>query len=137
MPRLLGIDPGTKRCGVAVSNASMTMAFPREAILFSPTLVADVAALCSEEEVVTIVVGRPLNLSGAATASTSFADTMADSFAAIDGITVVRWDERLTTTQAARNFQEAGLSVKSARSRIDSAAAVVMLQDYLEAQRHD
>jgi putative holliday junction resolvase len=132
MARILGIDPGTKRCGIAISNSAQTMAFPRPAIARDDGTITKLRELIDEEVVGAIVVGRPIALSGNETHSTSDADRL---FAQIqESITVpaTQWDERLTTHEAQKSLSEAGLTAKESRSRIDSAAAVIMLQNYLD-----
>ena len=130
MVRLLGIDPGTKRCGVAVTDSSETMAFPRPALVYDD----GVAALCEEEGVELVVVGRPVSLSGTTTPSTDFADQFFEDLCRSLVLPVVQHDERLTTTAAQRSLSDAGLKVKEHKSRIDSAAAVVMLQHYADVR---
>jgi len=134
MVRLLGIDPGTKRCGVAVTDSSETMAFPRPALVYDDGVVARVAALCEEEGVELVVVGRPVSLSGTTTPSTDFADQFFEDLSRSLALPVVQHDERLTTTAAQRSLSDAGLKVKEHKSRIDSAAAVVMLQHYADVR---
>jgi len=134
MARILGIDPGTKRCGVAVTDSSETMAFPRPALLFSDRFVDHVRDLVDEELVGEIVVGRPLSLAGNVTSSTTFADDVFTSLQSGLDVTVVQCDERLTTTQAQRSFHQTGTSTKGSRDRIDSAAAVILLQHYIDAR---
>ena len=135
MGRLLGIDPGTKRCGVAVTDSAQTMAFPRPAVLVDEDVVAQLAAIVDEEMVEGVVVGRPLSLKGEVTASTMLADQLFGQLQTALAVWVVQSDERLTTTQAQRSFTDAGVSTKEARARIDSAAAVIMLEHYVEAHR--
>jgi putative Holliday junction resolvase len=135
MARLLGIDPGTKRCGVAITDSSESMAFPREALANDDDFVARVITLASDEGVELIVVGRPVSLAGRETASTSFADELYTRLSTASDVPVVQHDERLTTTAAQRSLSEAGIKTKDHRARIDSAAAVVMLQHYAEARR--
>ncbi len=134
MARILGIDPGTRRCGVALTDSAETMAFPREALAYDTDFVPRVARLAAEEAVELVVVGRPVALSGAATQSTSFADELFERLSEHLALPVVQHDERLTTAAAQRSLSEAGHRLKDHRSRIDSAAAVVMLQHYVDAR---
>jgi putative Holliday junction resolvase len=133
MPRLLGLDPGAVRCGIAVTNSTASMAFPRPALKSDASFLSSLAALVEEEGVTTIVVGRPIALSGNETTSTRNADAL---FAAIvdafPQLEVVQWDERLTTFQAQRSLLQAGVRAKDQRERLDSAAAVIMLQNYVD-----
>jgi putative Holliday junction resolvase len=97
-----------------------------------------VVRLAVEEEVTTVVVGQPLSLSGAQGASAMVAQTFANALeVALEphGISVVRIDERFTTSTAAQQLRSAGSSAKSARTKIDSAAATVLLEAFLETTR--
>ena len=133
--RILGIDPGTKRCGVAITNSAETMAFPREAIAYDEHFVTRMAALAADEDVALVVIGRPLSLVGRTTASTTFADELFERLRAGLEVNVVQHDERLSTSAAQRSLSSAGVSAKDQRGRIDSAAAVVMLQHFTDARR--
>jgi putative Holliday junction resolvase len=138
MPRLLGLDPGAVRCGVAVTNSVASMAFPRTALKNDASFLALLAALVDEEGVATIVVGRPIALSGKETSSTLHADALfgaiVDAFPDLD---VVQWDERLTTFEAQRSLRQAGVRAKDQRDHLDSAAAVIMLQSYVDGLHVD
>jgi putative Holliday junction resolvase len=74
MARLLGIDPGSKRCGVALTDREESMAFPRPALAANDQLVERLRSLVDEERVELVVIGRPVALSGNETASTQQAD---------------------------------------------------------------
>ena len=134
MSRVLGLDPGTKRCGVAVSDTRRTMAFPRPAFAVNEDLLVRLAALVDEEEIGLVVVGRPLALAGHETPSTIEANSLFVRIRdALRHVTVVQWDERLTTLEAQKSLSGAGMRAKEQRDHIDSAAAVVLLQGYLSA----
>jgi putative Holliday junction resolvase len=133
MARLLGIDPGTKRCGIAISDSAQSMAFPRPALTRDATLLEKLAALVDEEAIGGIVIGLPVALSGNETASTSDAQRLFEEvLETFSDIPVLQWDERLTTLAAQKSLSEAGLRLRDQRSRVDSAAAVIMLQNYLD-----
>ena len=133
MARVLGIDPGTKRCGIAVTNSDQTMAFPRPAIERDDQTIARLRDLVEEESIGVIVIGRPIALSGRDTASTADADVLFDQVRTnFDTLIVSQWDERLTTREAQKSLSEAGLTAKASRERLDSAAAVIMLQNYVD-----
>lgn len=113
-----------------------TMAFPREPLAVSEGLIGAIARLVDEESVDTVVVGRPVALSGNKTQSTALADELFGALVdALAPVVVLQWDERLTTTQAQRSLSGAGVKARAHRERIDSAAAAVMLQNYLDAIR--
>jgi putative Holliday junction resolvase len=133
MARHLGVDPGTVRCGVAITNSAATMAFPRPALANNDDLLSALRQLVDEELVATIVVGRPVALSGGETASTKLADALFERLqSAFADVAVVQWDERLTTLEAQRSLSQAGMKAKDHREHVDSAAAVIMLQNYVD-----
>jgi putative Holliday junction resolvase len=138
MARILGIDPGSRRCGIAITDSDQTMAFPRTALDVNESLMGKIALLVENEAVGLIVVGRPLSLSGSETASTDQADEL---FRAIQDrihhATVIQWDERLTTVEAQRSLSGAGMNAKNQRTHVDSAAAAIMLQHYLDGLSTD
>jgi putative Holliday junction resolvase len=138
MARILGIDPGAKRCGIALTDSSQTMAFPRDALANDDRLMGLLRALVDEEGVGVIVVGRPVALSGGVTASTLQADELFHRLVeAFTEIPVRQWDERLTTLEAERSLSQAGIRAKDHRERVDSAAAVIMLQNYVDGLSAD
>lgn len=129
---ILGVDPGTKRVGLALADPETCFARPLETVDAS-VAIERIASLVRTESVTTVVVGRPLSLSGAAGAaahaSEAFARSLRDE---LPDVSIVEFDERLTTVVAQRRMRDAGLSSKRSRAAIDSAAAQVMLQDYLD-----
>lgn len=135
MSRLMALDPGTRRIGIAVSNTGRTMAFPRECILREGDWISTLRSLVREEEVHEILVGRPVALSGRETSSTAMAAEFLEEIrVALPDIDFVLVDERLTTASAAKQMAAAGKSQKAQRNDIDSASAVVLLQGVLDAQ---
>ncbi|HEV7957990.1 MAG TPA: Holliday junction resolvase RuvX [Acidimicrobiales bacterium] len=138
MARTIGIDPGVKRCGIAISDSDHTMAFPRPALANDDQLMDTLRALIDDEGATTIVVGRPVALSGNETASTLSADQLYQRLIeAFGDLDVIQWDERLTTYEAQRSLAQAGIRAKAQREHIDSAAAVIMLQNYVDGLSAD
>lgn len=136
MKRILAVDPGTRRCGVAMSNRDHTMAFPRPALESGPDLVVQIGELIESEDVGQLIVGRPLSLAGRETDSTRDADELFESLRReLTSVNVLQYDERLTTVTAQRSLREAGVRAKAQREHIDSAAAVVMLQSFLDGRQ--
>ncbi len=114
------------------------MAFPRPALPVDDGLVGSLADLITEEEVTTVVVGHPVALSGRATSSTDLAGAFTEQLRArVAALEIVRWDERLTTHEASRALRQAGHRASAQRTRVDSAAAVILLQNFLDARRRD
>jgi putative Holliday junction resolvase len=134
----LGIDVGTVRVGVAASDPTGTLASPVDVLRRARDRsdIDALAALAAEREAVEIVVGMPRSLRDrhgpAAAAAHAYAIDVARRVAPIPVRLV---DERLSTAQAQRSLHETGHTVRSSRSRIDSAAAVVILQSALDQER--
>ena len=135
--RIAALDYGSRRIGVAVADTETRMAFARPAVR-TRGAGADVEALATmlhREGVTRVVVGLPLLPSGdegdVATRARDFGDRLA-----AHGLEVDYWDERLTSWQARTDLGAAGRRPQRASGEIDSAAARVILQDYLDARRN-
>ncbi|BAU32241.1 Holliday junction resolvase RuvX [Microcella alkaliphila] len=130
----LGIDVGKARVGVAKSDLHGILATPVETVPRRPDTVDRLVALATEHDVIELVVGLPLSMSGADTASTADARQLAAELAA-RGLAVRLVDERLTTVSAQRALHGAGRTTKSSRSVVDQVAAVILLQHALDHER--
>ena len=137
--RRLGIDVGTVRIGVAVSDPDGILATPVETVRRGPrgAHLRRIAALTGELAIVEVVVGLPRTLADRAGSSArdaiEFADAVADR---ITPVPVRLADERLTTVSAARSLREAGVRARNQRGMIDQAAAVEILQGWLDQRRN-
>ena len=134
--RLLGVDYGERRTGIAVSDATRTIAFPRET-LECPRVeqaAAAVARIAGAEKVSGIVVGWPLNMNGSEGPRTERTRLFMEEVAKRTDIPLVRWDERLSTKVAEEVLIEAGTRRDKRRKVVDKLAAQVILQNYLDAQ---
>ncbi|SDY22213.1 putative holliday junction resolvase [Geodermatophilus africanus] len=136
--RRLGIDVGTVRVGVALSDPTGTLASPLETVQRArdESDLDRIAALVVEHEVTEVIVGEPRHLSGASGASAKEARAYSRALAGrIGSVPVHLVDERLSTVTAASSLRANGVDSRRQRSVIDQAAAVVILQAYLDAQR--
>jgi putative Holliday junction resolvase len=139
--RVVGIDLGARRIGVAVSDASGVLATPRATIERSGDAEVDRSALVAvveEEHAGRVIVGLPLSLNGRRGPAARAAQAEADELARVlapRGIAVETFDERLTTVSAARSLSDAGQRGPRQRARIDQAAAAVLLQAWLDRER--
>jgi putative holliday junction resolvase len=133
----LGVDVGSVRVGVARSDPEGLLAMPLVTLRRSRTDLAELAALAAEHGAVEVVVGLPRTLAGregtAATAATSYARRLVAALRA--GVTVRLVDERLSTVAAARDLRASGVDSRRGRRVIDQAAAVIILQGALDAER--
>lgn len=134
--RRLGIDVGTVRIGVAVSDPDGILATPVETVRRDAKHLRRLTALVDEYEAVEVVVGLPRTLADRAGASAQDAIAVADSLAAKIEVPVRLADERLTTVSAARSLRDAGVRAKAQRGVIDQAAAVAILQGWLDQRRN-
>ncbi|HEY4607316.1 MAG TPA: Holliday junction resolvase RuvX [Acidimicrobiia bacterium] len=134
MSRLLGVDYGSKRVGLAVSDALGLIASPLSVVPRS-SAVEDVVALVKELDIVTIVVGLPTALGGGEGVSASEARRLADELATATGVEVVLRDERFTSRMAEGALVETGMKRRKRRETVDKIAATIILQDYLDNNR--
>lgn len=136
--RVLALDPGRVRVGVALSDEDRVLASPRPALDGSDQkrLVAVIARLCQEEEVKKILVGLPLDLSGEAGPPARRAEALAARLREATSLPVELIDERLSTVAAHRRLDDAGRKRGKARSQaVDGAAAALLLQSWLDTRR--
>ena len=131
--RLMGLDLGERRIGVAVSDPGRVLARGIEVIERRSVEkdLAAIARLAEEYEVEAIVVGYPRRLNGTAGEEAKKAEAFAAQIEAHLELPVILWDERLSTVRAARAVAEGGK--RKRRLGIDAVAAVVILQDYLDS----
>lgn len=135
--RALGLDPGTKRIGVAVSDLSGTIASPLVVIQRSRSKQHDleaIARLARDEAADVIVVGLPLNMDGSMSKAAKAATHEARRLATVVDVPVEMHDERLTTVTADRSMLDAGLNAVERRKVVDKVAAAIMLQSWLDAR---
>ncbi len=135
--RALGLDPGTKRIGVAVSDLSGSIASPLLVLQRSRSKEHDlheIARIAADEEADVIVVGLPLNMDGSEGPSARAATGLARRLASVVDVPVELHDERLTTVTADRSMLDAGLDGIARRRRVDKVAAAIMLQSWLDAR---
>ena len=136
--RALGLDLGSKRIGVAVSDRSGTIASPLSVLQRSGSVARDhraIAALVVEEEVEIVVVGLPLNMNGSMGPTARAAVAEAEALATVVGVPVLTSDERRTTVTAQQVMQASGIRAADQRAAIDKIAAAVMLQHWLDGRR--
>jgi putative Holliday junction resolvase len=133
--RILALDHGTKRIGIAVSDELKMIAQPLEFILAEPfdKFLARLKELIQEKEVEVILVGLPRNMDGsygpAALKVQEFVAGLKDAI----GIPIKLWDERLTSAQANRFLIEGNVRRDKRKEKVDKTAAAILLQSYLDS----
>ncbi len=136
--RILGVDHGEKRIGLAISDPSGTIAGPLSVIQHVSRAVdaAQVAAQAAEHQAELIVIGQSFDEEGRANQAGRRAERFAEALKGQTALPIVLWDESMSTSDA-REFRLAmGVSRKKRAGHLDDAAAAVILQSYLDAQ-HD
>ena len=134
--RVLAIDHGTKRMGIALSDETATIAQPLEFIPAEPftDFLARLKQLIIEKQVDQILVGMPRNMDGsygpAALKVQEFVAVLKETTA----VPIKTWDERLTSAQANRMLIQAEVRRDKRKQRVDAAAAAILLQSYLDSR---
>lgn len=137
--RVIGIDVGARRVGIAISDATRTLARPLESIVVESDrdaidrVVARIETLASEEDGVTaVVVGLPYRLDGSPTDATERATAFVDALRQRTPLPIFTEDERLTSVEAESRLARRERDWKKRKATIDALAAAILLQDYLD-----
>ena len=117
--KLLGLDHGDKRIGIAVSDETMTFAFPRVVLQNTEKIFEEIKKICGEENIVKIVVGVPISFSGGKSAQAEKTEKFGKELEAFSGIPV-EYENEIFTTKIGQN---------------DASAAALILQSYLDKIR--
>ena len=137
--RVMALDYGERRVGVAISDELQLIARPLTTIRREKKgyaqIIDRIRELVDENEVVTLVVGLPLNMDGSRGAAVDRVESFISDLRRSVSIPVVTVDERLTSREADRMLREMGMGLRERRARSDEYAASVILQDYIDEQR--
>lgn len=132
--RLMGLDLGSRRIGVAIGDELGIVATPVGFVSSGPRLHDELAALAHKHGVTGLVVGMPRTMAGAEGPQAKEVRALAIAIARALKLPVTFWDERLTTVIAERSLISGGRNRQQRRHEVDAAAAAVMLQGYLDRQ---
>ncbi|MGD8376135.1 MAG: Holliday junction resolvase RuvX [Acidobacteriota bacterium] len=139
--RLLAVDPGTKRLGLAISDPLRMIACPFRTIDSRGRRkdLEAIARIVGEEEVVGVIVGLPINMDGTRGPECEKAERFIEELRTATGLPVRGWDERLTSAQAERALVEAGVRRERRRREglVDRTAAALLLESFLAAAPPD
>ena len=136
--RLLGVDWGERRIGLAVSDETQTLAQPLATLTRRPGKRFPMARLLehiTRLQVVGVVVGLPLDAAGAEGDAARAARALADDIGRRAALPVALWDERMTTARVLAAVREMGGSTRGRKEEVDALAAALLLQHYLDARR--
>ena len=135
MSPILGVDFGTVRIGVSISDELRLLAHPFETISAKAEVTKRIAEVVREKGIHSVVVGIPRKMSGEIGKAAKDTLEFVDKLRAILPCQVIPWDERLTTAAAHRALRDAGRKTRATRHLVDQVAAQMILQSYLDQQR--
>ena len=137
MGRLLGIDYGEKRVGVAISDPTGTIASALDTILFKSKedLFQQLKKRIALEDVAGVVVGMPFGMKGQVTAQTETVQKFISELRSQLSVSVNSADERLSSVEAGRVLREQGHQPSRNKAMVDSTAAAIILQSYLDGKK--
>ena len=140
MGRIVGIDYGLARIGIAISDESQTIASPFKLVKAKKNLevLAEEIINCivASYDVETIVIGLPLHMNGQFNSKTDEVYHFIDIMKQFTNLPIETWDERLTTLQAEKSMRQANMSRKKRSKVIDVTSAIIILQSYLDKQKN-
>jgi putative Holliday junction resolvase len=134
--RILALDHGTRRVGVAVSDEMYLIAQPLEYIAPEPfaDFLARLKEILREKEVELSLIGMPRNMDGSYGPAALKVQEFAAALKAAVTVPLKLWDERLTTTQAQKYLIEGGVRRNQRKEKVDKTAAAILLQSYLDSR---
>src|ERR1035437_89492 len=132
--RILAIDHGSKRIGIAVSDELKMIAQPLEFILAAPfpAFLARLNELINEKEVELILIGMPRNMDGSYGPAAQKVEEFVEALKDLVSVPVKLWDERLTSAQANRVLIQGNVRRDKRKEKVDAMAAAILLQSYLD-----
>ncbi len=136
MNRILGLDFGRARIGVAISDELQLLAHPLETISATQKAAARVVEIVREKKVERVVAGMPRQMNGQIGTAASEVLDFVEKLRAILPCPIVTWDERLTTVAAHRALRDAGKKTRQTRGYVDQVAAQMILQSYLDSRAY-
>ena len=132
--RILALDHGSKRIGVAVSDETKTIALPLEYILTEPfaDFLVRLKKILIEKEVDLILIGQPRNMDGSYGPAAQKVETFGGVLKTAITVPIKLWDERLTSSQANKILIQSGVRRDQRKEKVDKMAAAILLQSYLD-----
>lgn len=134
--KILGIDPGDRRVGLAIADSSLRIATGFGVIEYGgkKRFLEKIGSIAGEEDISLIVMGLPMNMNGSEGESAKKSRRLAENIKEKLNIEVELVDERLTTHQAIKQMHETGGKAGADKGRVDMLSAVVILQSYLDSK---
>ena len=135
--RVMALDVGGRRIGVALSDTTRVLASPLTTLRAEPRAraLSEIATLVQRHEVVEVVVGLPLTLSGEVGPQAHLVQLFVEQLQRVLTAPIHLFDERLTSVAAERMMLDLGMKPEQRKARIDEVAASIILQDFLDSKR--
>jgi putative Holliday junction resolvase len=135
--RILAVDPGEKRIGIAISDPTGTIANPLTVVqhISQPMDAAMIADLARQNEAGLIIVGQSLDEEGQSTPQSRRSERIAEAIRQQSNLPVIMWDESFSTQTARQARVQMGVSRHKRRGHLDELAATVILQSYLDSKQ--
>lgn len=135
--RILALDHGTKRIGIAVSDETQTIALPLEYIPAEPfaEFLERLKLILHEKQIVQILIGMPRNMDGSYGPAAQKVEVFIAALKSAITVPIKTWDERLTSTMANRAMIQGNVRRDKRKEKVDAMAAAILLQSYLDMGR--
>ena len=132
MARVLGIDYGDSRVGVALSDPMRIIAKPFKTLKNNPELISQIRLLVNEQNISEFVVGYPINMKGLKTKQTEKVDIFIDILSGEFNLKITKIDERLSSVSAINLLVQQGIKTGHNKAKIDETSAAIILQEFLD-----
>jgi len=134
--RVLGIDYGDSRVGLALSDPMKIIAKPFKTLNNNSDLLIDLKSIVDSKEIIQFVVGYPINMKGEKTPQTKKVDNFILLLEKNFDLTIIRIDERLSSVSAINSLVDQGISTGYNKSKIDDTSAAIILQEFLDQKKY-
>ena len=135
MQKIMALDYGSKRIGIAISDALGMCAHPRDFIVNNSKAFENILTLAQQENIKLLLFGLPKRLSGESSLMQAEIERFMHNLQKKTDLEMKTWDERLTSAQAEKFMISADVKRKKRKTSIDSMAATILLQSYLDSQQ--
>ena len=133
--RVMGIDYGVRKIGVAISDPLKIISYPYKTIDVkkTPDYISEIKKIVDEKKIESIVVGYPITLSGNSSAQTKITQNFIDKIASVLNISIYKCDERLSSQEAKRYLREQNIKIGHNKEKVDQMSASLILRQFLSS----
>ena len=133
--RVMGIDYGVRKIGVAISDPLKIISYPYKTIDVkkTPDYISEIKKIVDEKKIESIVVGYPITLSGNSSAQTKITQNFIDKIASVLNISIYKCDERLSSQEAKRYLRQQNIKIGHNKEKVDQMSASLILRQFLSS----